>query len=150
LAFRYLLVDGADDLGSLLRLFGLLALDPLEDLFAVHRYFSGSVDTKADLIAFNTEDRHGHIITDDDRFPNPSGQDQHSKLLLTPPTFRILRTIDSGGRPSVREPLCCRTFKARQTSVARPAVLFIAVLAGPPDRFSPVSAICDAHMVKHF
>ena len=77
LAFRYLLVHGADNLGSLLRLLSLFALDSLEDLFAVHRYFSGSVDTKADLIAFNSEDRHGDIIADDDRFPNPSGQDQH-------------------------------------------------------------------------
>jgi hypothetical protein len=87
LAFRLLLVNGADDLGPLLRFLSLFALDPLEDLFAVHRYFSGSVDTKADLIAFNTEDRHGDIVAYDDRFPNPSGQDQHSKLLLTPPTL---------------------------------------------------------------
>jgi hypothetical protein len=87
LAFRFLLVNGADDLGSLLRFLSLFALDPLVDLFAVHRYFSGSVDTKADLIAFNTEDRHGDIVADDYRFPNPSGQDQHYKLLLTPPTL---------------------------------------------------------------
>ena len=86
LAFRLLLVNGAD-LGPLLRFLSLFALYPLEDLFAVHRYFSGSVDTKADLIAFNTEDRHGDIVAYDDRFPNPSGQDQHSKLLLPPPTL---------------------------------------------------------------
>jgi hypothetical protein len=57
----------------------LFALDSLEDFFAVYRNFSGSVHTKAYLIAFHTKDSHGDIIANDYRFPNPTGQDQHSQ-----------------------------------------------------------------------
>src|SRR5687768_553121 len=87
--------------------FDLLALDALEDLFAVDGDFARGVDAEPHLIALHPQDGHGDVVADDDRFPHAPGQDQHSQLLLGPA---------SPVRCSAKRSYCCRI---RRSPLAR-------------------------------
>jgi len=64
-----------------------LFLDTIVDLFTVNAHFMRRLDTQANLVPFDTEYRHIHIVTDDYRFTNSSGQDQHYCPLSFPCYF---------------------------------------------------------------
>src|ERR1700722_9453550 len=52
-------------------------LDALEDLFAMHRHRAWRVDSHANLIAFDTQDRDGDLVADHDRLTDSPRQNQH-------------------------------------------------------------------------
>jgi len=64
-----------------------LFLDTIVDLFTMNANFIRRLDTQANLVPFDTEYRHIHIVTDDYRFTNSSGQDQHYCPLSFPCYF---------------------------------------------------------------
>ena len=67
-----------------------VALDALENLFAMHRDFFRRGDADADLVAFDTEDRHGHGVADHQGLAYPPGQNQHTRVPR--PGFVLHRT----------------------------------------------------------
>src|SRR5688572_23606794 len=64
--------------------FDLFGFDAFEDLFAVYGDLARGVNAEPHLIALHSQNGHGDIVADDDRFPHAPGQDQHSQLLLGP------------------------------------------------------------------
>ena len=55
----------------------LLRLDALKDLFAVYRNVRRCFNPDSNLIAFDTQDSYSNIVTNNDDFADPAGQDQH-------------------------------------------------------------------------
>ena len=53
------------------------ALDPLEDFLAVDRDGLRGVDPDANLVSLHPENRDGHVLADDNRFPNSARQNKH-------------------------------------------------------------------------
>jgi hypothetical protein len=55
----------------------MLALDLLEDLFAVHGDVPWGVDPDPYLVSFHTQDADGDVITNHQRLSNSTSQNQH-------------------------------------------------------------------------
>src|SRR5688572_31315673 len=128
--------------------FDLLALDALEDLFAVDGDFARGIDAEPHLIALHPQDGHGHVVADDDRFPHAPGQDQHSQLLLGPA---------SPVRCSAKRSYCCRIrqspldrsfpsalARSNPLQTSRLTDLFLSFWSVPPASPAPREATNDA------
>ena len=75
-----------------IRTIGTLAvLDAFENFFAVNSHSLRRIDADADLIAFHTENRDGHVLAYDDRFTNSSRQNEH--IEGPPPSLFISQLV---------------------------------------------------------
>ncbi|KTT52541.1 hypothetical protein NS337_15230 [Pseudomonas oryzihabitans] len=59
----------------------LFLLDTLVDFLAMNRDFLGRIDADADLVALDSQYRHGDFITHHQGLTNPTSQNKHSILL---------------------------------------------------------------------
>jgi hypothetical protein len=53
----------------------------LVDFLAVHSDVLRRIDTRAHLVAFDTQNRDGHVVTNDDGLADTSSKNQHSRAL---------------------------------------------------------------------
>ena len=60
----------------------LLVADALVDLFAVNSDFFRREHADADLVALDSEDRHGDVVPNHERLADASRQDQHAGIPL--------------------------------------------------------------------
>lgn len=68
--------DSAGSVGGRLMPAAFL-LDALVDLFTVHGHVPRRIDADFDLVAVDSGDRHGDVVTDVEGFANAAGEYQH-------------------------------------------------------------------------
>jgi hypothetical protein len=58
-----------------------LALNALENFFAMNGNFLRRINADADLIAFDAKDSNGDVVSDHHSFTDASSENQHESLL---------------------------------------------------------------------